>query len=91
MISQPTNRVSKLSEITKRVHAEGKQANKGKEARIHRFDGRHPMLVTMDIGHSCAMRRQTGAVMIALWLTVIMVTNAVNEDHQHRPGHEKRA
>ena len=73
-----------------RVHAEGEQTDKRKEARVHRLDRKHGMFVTEFIGHGCAMRRQTRVIVIASGLTKVMIANAVDEDHQHCPRHEEQ-
>ena len=41
MISQPTNRVRRLSESTRTQHAERKETDEGKETRVHRLNRRH--------------------------------------------------
>ena len=73
----------------KRVHAKGKQTEERKEARVHRLDRRHDMLVSM-LFHGRAMRRQTCMIMIAFRLAKILIANAVKEDHQDCPWHEEQ-
>ena len=90
MISQPTNRVSRLSRDHQHVHAKGEQADEGKEARVHRLDRRHYRACVRASSDGRAMRRQTGVIMIAIGLAKVVITNAVEEDHQHRPGHEEQ-
>ena len=34
--------------------------------------------------------RQAGQVVITRWLSVVVVAHAVDEDHQHGPGHEEQ-
>ncbi len=68
MISQPTNRVSRLSETTSRYMPKANKSDKGKEARVHRLDRHHGMLMTVGIRDGSAVRRQAGPVVIALGL-----------------------
>ena len=37
-----------------------------------------------------AVRGQTCVIMIAIGLTKVVITNAVEEDHQHGPCHEEQ-
>ena len=71
-----------------RVHAKGEQTDERKETRVHRFDRRTHVYVH---ALNCrAVRRQTHMVMIACGLTVVVIANAVDEDHQHRPCHKEQ-
>ncbi len=88
MISQPTKSVSRLSETTS-VYIPN--ANRLIKAKKREYMG------SMD-GTECAcpfpdqrgtMRGKPGNIMIALWLTEIMVANAVDKNCKHSPGHKK--
>ncbi len=42
------------------------------------------------VAHGCPVRRQAGLVGFALGLSEVVITHAVDKDHQHGPGHEEQ-
>ena len=69
--------------------AEREQSDKGEEAGIHRLNRWYDMFMAVFLKGG-AVRGQTLVVMISFGLTIIVITNAVEENHQHGPCHEEQ-
>ena len=71
------------------IHPKCEQADEGEKSGIHRLYGGDSTLFSFML-HSCTVRRKTGNVMVTLRLAEVVVADAVDENHQHSPGHEEQ-